>query len=206
MGDDEPTSEALLLPPRRRGNLLVVSGPSGVGKDTLIEKVLNQTPGVVRSISATTRPPREGERDGQDYFFLSSQQFEEAIKEGKFLEYARYGSYYYGTPRAPVEQQLQQGLDVVLKIEVQGALQVKRLFADAILIFIAPPSLQELRRRLTQRGTESEERIEERLRIALEELAAWPRYDYYVVNDFVETACEGLRAIVLAERLRIRNA
>jgi guanylate kinase len=206
MREEEQTGEALLLPHRQRGNLLVVSGPSGVGKDTIIEKVLTQTPGVVRSISATTRPPREGERDGQDYFFLSLQQFEEAVKAGKFLEYARYGSHYYGTPKEPVEKQLQQGLDVVLKIEVQGAFQVKQIVPTAILVFIAPPSLHELKRRLIQRGTESEERIKERLRIAREELAVLPRYDYCVINDLVETACEGLRAIILAERLRIRNA
>lgn len=193
----------LKLPYRSRGNLFVVSGPSGVGKDTLLNAVLSQLEGVVRSVSATTRPPREGEKEGVDYFFLSPTQFEEAIAAGRFLEHARYGENLYGTPKEPVEQKRAQGVDVVLKIEVQGALQVKRACPEAILIFIAPPSLEELERRLTQRGTEDRERIAERLRIAKSELALLPHYDYCVVNDSLEKATDHLRAIFLAERLRI---
>lgn len=193
----------LKLPYRSRGNLFVVSGPSGVGKDTLLNAVLSQLEGVVRSVSATTRPPREGEKEGVDYFYLSPTQFEEAIAAGRFLEHARYGENLYGTPKEPVEQKRAQGVDVVLKIEVQGALQVKRACPEAILIFIAPPSLEELERRLTQRGTEDRERIAERLRIAKSELALLPHYDYCVVNDSLEKATVHLRAIFLAERLRI---
>lgn len=181
----------------------MVSGPSGVGKDTVLDRLLAQVPGVVRSVSATTRAPRPGERDGVDYHFLPVARFEADIAHGLFLEYARYGENLYGTPRLRVEQRRRQGLDVILKIEVKGAQAIRQLVPDAILVFIQPPSLEELERRLRKRGTDSEERVLERLAIAKAELACIPQYDYLVTNDEVEAAVDTLRAILLAERCRI---
>lgn len=187
----------------RQGKLFVVSGPSGVGKDAVLDKLFPRLDGVVRSVSATTRAPREGEKDGVDYHFFTREQFGEGITKDFFLEYAQYGDNFYGTPGDKVEVQRAQGLDVILKIEVQGALDVRRLVPDAILIFIQPPSVEELERRLRGRGTDSEERIQKRLDIALTELACIPHYDYLIMNDALETAADTLRAVILAERCRI---
>lgn len=185
-----------------RGHLFVVSGPSGVGKDTVLERLFQRCEGVKRSISATTRPPRPNEVEGVDYYFLSLPDFEEGVKAGRFLEYAQYGSNYYGTPIEAVEAQLAQGIDVILKIEVQGALLVKKLMPTARLIFLQPPSFQELERRLRSRQTEGESKIEERLKIARDELACRPQYHYLVTNDDLETAVNTLQAILVAERCR----
>lgn len=188
------------------GRLFVVSGPSGVGKDAVLERLFEHVPGVVRSVSATTRAMRPGETDGVDYYFFSREQFEEGIEGGFFFEYARYGENYYGTPRDRVAEQLAQGLDVILKIEVQGASAVRKLAPQAILVFIQPPSMAELERRLRGRGTDSEERILQRLAIAASELACISQYDYLITNDDLNEAVYSLRAVILAERLRIRNA
>jgi len=186
-----------------RGKLIVLSGPSGVGKDTLLERLLPRVPGVVKCLTATTRPPREGELHGVDYLFLSEQEFERWIAEDRFLEYARYHQAYYGTPRHLVEDLQAQGLDVILKIEVQGGLQVRQRVPEAVLIFVQPPSLEVLRQRLLKRGTDSPEAVEQRLRIAEQEMQALPYYDYLVTNDDLEQAVDLLRAIILAERARI---
>lgn len=189
----------------RQGRLFVVSGPSGVGKDTVLERLFTRVSGAVRSVSATTRPPRPGEVEGRDYYFVSVAEFEEGVRAERFLEYARYGEYLYGTPRDRVAEQREHGLDVILKIEVQGALRVKSLAPDAILIFLQPPSLEELERRLRARATDTEARIAERLVIARTELASLFQYDYLVTNDDLETAVETLHAILIAERCRIQH-
>src|SRR5581483_3232002 len=189
----------------QHGRLFVVSGPSGVGKDTVLARLFTRVTGAVRSVSATTRAPRPGEVEGRDYYFVSPAEFEAGIRAGRFLEYARYGEYLYGTPRDRVAEQRERGLDVILKIEVQGALLVKSLVPDAILIFLQPPSLEELERRLSARATDTEARIAERLAIARTELAALFQYDYLVTNDDLETAVETLRAILIAERCRIKH-
>ncbi len=186
-----------------RGRLIVLSGPSGVGKDTLLDLLLQRVPGVVKCLTATTRPPREGERHGVDYLFLSKEEFERWIAEDRFLEYARYNQAYYGTPRHLAEASLAEGLDVILKIEVQGGLQVRQRAPDAVLIFVQPPSMEVLRQRLTARGTDTPEQIEHRLRIAEQEMKAMPYYDYLVTNDDLEQAVDLLRCIILAERARI---
>lgn len=187
----------------RAGRLFVVSGPSGVGKDTLLDRLFPRLPGVVRSVSATTRAPRQGEVDGVDYHFLTPEQFEQGIAENAFLEYAQYGAHFYGTPREWVEQRRAQGFDVILKIEVQGALEVRQRVPGAVLVFIEPPSLDELERRLRARGTDSEERVRERLAIAQRELVCIPHYHYLITNDDIEEAVDRLRAVILAERCRI---
>lgn len=189
----------------QHGRLFVVSGPSGVGKDTVLEQLFQQCKGVKRSISATTRPPRPNEAEGVDYYFISHDTFEKGIQAGEFLEYAQYGSNLYGTPLEAVKSQLQQGLDVILKIEVQGALQIKKMLPEARLIFIQPPSFEELERRLRNRQTDDEGRIQERLKIAQEELACQNEYHYLLTNDDLETAVTTLKAILIAERCRNRT-
>ncbi len=192
-----------------RGKIIVLSGPSGVGKDAVLAPLFAAgtcPPRLRRCITATTRAPRPGEIEGVDYFFLSPAQFERRIGEGFFLEHACYAGRHYGTPRWWVEAERDGGNDVLLKIDAQGALQVRGAVPDAVLIFVAPPSIEELERRLRGRdpGAESSD-LARRLAIAREELALAPRYDYFVVNDTIEGAVEDIRAIVLAERCRTRG-
>ena len=178
-----------------RGQLIVVSGPSGVGKGTVLQQYLAGRQNVAYSVSATTRAPRPGEEDGVHYFFLSKEQFEQTAQSGGMLEYACYNGNYYGTPKAAVERERQQGNDVILEIEVQGALQVKKSCPDALLIFIAPPSFEQLAQRLRGRQTEDEQTVNNRLAIARGELAQAQQYDYIVVNDTVEQAVEDYRKV-----------
>ena len=187
----------------RRGHLFVLSGPSGVGKGSLLNALFDRVPGIVRSVSATTRAPRPGEVDGADYHFMTRERFVADAAEDLFFEYAEYNRHYYGTPCGPVEQLRAEGIDVVLEIEVQGAQIVRSRTPDAILIFVEPPSMSALESRLRKRGADSDERIAERLHIAEGELSCQPLYDYSVVNDQFEKAVDCLRAIVLAERCRI---
>ncbi|HEY8445165.1 MAG TPA: guanylate kinase [Bacilli bacterium] len=187
-----------------RGLLIVLSGPSGVGKGT-VRSALFQMTGhdLVYSVSMTTRPPREGEVDGREYHFVSREEFEKRIKEGKFLEYAEFVNHYYGTPADKVEEQLAQGKEVVLEIEVQGALQVrKKMKDDAIFIFIAPPSISALYERLKGRGTESLEIVRARCEKAQREIELAYLYDYIVVNDTVENAADKIMAIIRAEHAK----
>ena len=192
-------------PDHSYGRLFVVSGPSGVGKDALLSRVLGTVPGLTRSISATTRLPRPHEVNSADYHFITRAEFERAIAQNLFFEYAEYAGNLYGTLRDKVEEQRARGFDVVLKIEVQGARNVRKLAPDAILIFVQPPSMEELERRLRTRDTDSEERIQQRLATARIEMESVPLYDYLVTNDILEIAADALRAIVIAERHRIHQ-
>ena len=186
-----------------RGILVVVSGFSGAGKGTLMKELLRQYPErYALSISATTRSPREGEQDGREYFFKSREEFEQLIAENALIEYAQYVENYYGTPREYVEKQLASGRDVILEIEIQGALRIKEQYPDALLLFVTPPSAEELKRRLTNRGTESAEVIEARLKRAAEEAEGVEAYDYIVVNDDLEACTERLHQLIEAQHSR----
>ena len=185
------------------GTLVVLSGPSGTGKGTVCGVVRNHLGDAVRySISATTRKPRTGEEHGREYFFFSKEEFEALRDQNGFLEWAQVYDNYYGTPRAFVEEVLASGKDCILEIDPQGALQVRQATDEAVLVFIAPPSLEELRNRLTGRGTESAEEVEKRLSCAESELAYRDKYDYIIINDDVETAAAKMEAILLAEKCR----
>lgn len=184
------------------GLLVVISGPSGVGKGTVCKALRKMMPELTYSISATTRSPREGEVDGVNYFFKSVHEFKKMIEEDELIEWAQYVGNYYGTPRRFVEETLAQGQDVVLEIEVQGAMQVKEKYPQGIFIFLVPPSFEELRQRIIHRGTESESVLNLRLEAASDELKQIENYDYVVINDEVDKACERIRAIVMAEHCR----
>jgi guanylate kinase len=188
---------------KEKGLLIVLSGPSGVGKGTVRKEIFSQ-PDIEfeYSISMTTRPPREGEVDGVDYFFKTREEFEELIKQGKLLEYAEFVGNYYGTPLDYVQETLNAGKDVFLEIEVQGARQVREKFPDGLFIFLVPPSLSELKNRIVTRGTESEEVIQNRMTVAREEIEMMSLYDYVVENDRVELAVERIKSIVIAEHCR----
>lgn len=183
----------------KKGNLFVVSGPSGVGKDTIVKKYLEENEGHL-SVSATTRKPRENEVNGVDYYFLTKEEFENWIKEDNFLEYAKYNDCYYGTPKSKIEEYLNKGIDVFLIIEVQGGLQIKERFRDSILIFILPPSIEELKERLLKRNLDSKEMIEKRLKIAEEEIEVSSKYDYMLVNRNIDSAVEKFSFIVKAQK------
>ena len=185
--------------------LVIISGPSGSGKGTVVKR-LDPEMGYALSISVTTRNPREGEVDGRDYFFTSEENFHKMRVENDLLEHALFVGNYYGTPREYVEHQITQGKVVVLEIEVNGALQVRKKFPEAVLIFLLPPSLTELERRLTSRGTEDAVTIESRLKKTLEEVPLIDRYDYLVINDDVSLAVEKINSIVIAERLRPKRS
>lgn len=185
-----------------RGILFVLSGPSGVGKGTVNRSLRNQWDGLEFSISVTTRKPREGEEDGVDYFFKSREEFEKMIEQNELLEHAEYVGNYYGTPLQYVEQTLAEGKDVLLEIEVQGALQVRKLVPEGVFIFLAPPSLDELRNRIVGRGTETEELIDNRMKVAKEELEMMDHYDYVVENDEIQAACDRIKAISIAEHCK----
>ena len=189
---------------RNKGLLLVVSAPSGCGKGTILGEILKDE-GFYYSISATTRAHREGEQDGVNYHFITKEEFEQRIARGGMLEYAQYCGNYYGTPKKEVEQMREAGRDVILEIEVEGAMKVRSLCPDAVFLFIAPPSVEELRRRLNKRGTEAAEVIEERVAQASRELSYADRYDYIIVNGELEKAIDDFRTIVRAEKLRTKN-
>ena len=186
-----------------KGVLWVISGPSGAGKGTLCHMMMQRCPQMTFSVSATTRTPREGEVDGVDYFFIDNTTFARMIQNQEFLEYAElFGAHCYGTPRSYVQQQLDSGADVILEIDVQGAMQVKRAMPEAVLVFIVPQSMDILEQRLRDRGTETEEQIEKRLRTANKEVSQALKYDYIVVNDDLQAACERFYSIWQAEKAR----
>ncbi|MTV81093.1 guanylate kinase [Secundilactobacillus folii] len=188
----------------KRGMLIVLSGPSGVGKGT-VRKALFDEPDTdfQYSISMTTRKPREGEKNGVDYFFVSKHQFEENIKNGEMLEYAKYVDNYYGTPLKYVNETLDSGKDVFLEIEVNGAMQVRANCPDAVFVFLTPPDLMELKHRLINRGTEEMSVINARIKKAVGEIKMMRNYDYAVVNDEVDSAVARIRTIIRSERLRV---
>ena len=185
-----------------KGRLFVISGPSGAGKGTVCDRIRELLPQAVFSVSATTRPPRNGEKDGEHYFFVSKSRFEQMINDGALLEYDRHFGNYYGTPEDSIRQWLAQGKNVLLEIEVQGAEQVMNHRSDLVSIFITIPSMEELERRLRERGTETEEKIRGRMAVAARELSRAFRYDYVVLNDEVDLAVRRINTIIDAEEMR----
>ena len=190
----------------KQGKLIILSGPSGTGKSTVVFKAMEGRQDLCFSTSVTTRSPRSGEVDGREYFFIDQARFDEMVENGELLEHARYVSNSYGTPRPFVEAQLRKGMNVILDIEVQGARQVKEKMPDAVAIFMMPPSLAELRRRLEGRGTEKAEAIEARIARAREEIREADFYDYLILNQDVETAAAEFNAIISAEQCRFDPA
>ena len=188
---------------KKQGLLIVVSGPSGAGKDSVCNLVASYNPNLWISVSCTSRDIRKGEVEGVNYFYLTKDEFEEKIKNNDFLEYATYNNSYYGTPLYKIKEKLNEGKDVVLVIEVQGALKVKKLYPNAIFIFILPPSMEELRNRLIKRGTENYEKIIDRFRMAYKEINEISKYNYVIVNDVLEDAALKMQSIIVSERCRV---
>ena len=188
---------------RQQGNLIIISGPSGAGKGTVIGKLLECYDNAWLSISMTSRAIRSNDIADKTYYFVSKDEFEERITNGVFLEYATYNGNYYGTPRDKINEKLSEGKDVILEIEIQGALKVKELVPDAIFIFILPPSMKELKRRLVNRGTDSMEKILDRFQTAYKEINEVTKYNYVVINDEIDVAVEKVKAILLSERCRV---
>ena len=189
----------------KKGNLVIISGFSGAGKGTVVKGLMARYDCYVLSVSATTRAPREGEVNGREYFFKTREEFEEMIRQDALYEYAQYVSNYYGTPKAYVQEQLDAGKDVILEIEVQGALKVKEKNPKALLLFVTPPSAEELKKRLQGRGTETEEVINERMRRAADESELMDRYEYLVINDQLEKCVEEVHQLIQRERFRMEQ-
>lgn len=187
---------------KQKGILFVLSGPSGVGKGTVRQRLFEQETSLKYSVSATTRKKRPGEKEGVDYFYKTEEEFKKMIVNGELLEYAQYVNNYYGTPKKYVEEQIALGNDVFLEIEVQGALQVKRNFPEGVFIFLCPPSLEELKNRIINRGTETDNLIKNRLKEASKEIEMMSEYDYVVVNDDVDKAVEKVKAIIVSEHCK----
>ncbi|MBQ6129544.1 MAG: guanylate kinase [Lachnospiraceae bacterium] len=185
------------------GILIILSGFAGSGKGTIIKELLSRYDNYALSVSATTRAPREGEEEGVHYFFKTEEEFKEMIARGELLEYANYVGNYYGTPREYVKQQLLAGKDVILEIETEGALNIKREYPDAVLVFVMPPSVEEIHRRLLHRGTETEEIIEKRMKKAGFEITVVDRYDYLMVNDVLEESVELFNSIVKCQHMAV---
>lgn len=193
-----------MLKEKSKGLLIVVSGPSGAGKDTICNKVVSDMKDTIISISMTSRTPRPKEVDGIDYYFITKEEFEERIKNDEFLEYAIvHNNQYYGTPKVKLEENLSNGKNVILVIDIQGALEIKEKVKEALFIFIMPPSMEELKDRLIKRNTETKDKILERFKTAYKEINEFKKYNYVVVNDRVEKAVEKVKSIILAEKCRV---
>lgn len=192
-----------IIKTKEKGSLIVISGPSGSGKGTIISELQKINNNIWLSISMTSRDIRSNDIPNETYYFVSKEEFEEKIKNDEFLEYAMYNDNYYGTPKEKIMDKLNSGVDVVLEIEIQGALKVKELIPDAIFIFILPPSMKELRKRLVNRGTESIEKILSRFQRAYQEINEVTKYNYVVINDEIEKATNKVNAILLSERCRV---
>jgi len=189
---------------KSKGLLIVVSGPSGAGKDTICNRVVNDMRDTKISISMTSRAPRGKEEDGVDYYFVTKEEFEERIKKEEFLEYAVvHNNQYYGTPKAKLEEDLNKGKNIILVIDIQGALKVKEIVKEALFIFIMPPSMEELKNRLIKRNTETKDKILERFKTAYNEINEFAKYNYVVVNDRVEKAVDKVKSIITAEKCRV---
>ena len=189
---------------KKTGQLIVISAPSGAGKGTIIKELIKNDPkNRWLSVSATSRLPREGDKEGETYYFITKEEFEKRINDGYFLEYTNYAGNYYGTPKGYIKDKINQGFDVILEIEIEGATNIKKLVPEAIFIFIMPPSLKELVRRLKKRGTETNEKIIRRFNAAYKEVNEVTKYNYVVVNDKLEEAVEKVEAILKAEKCRV---
>lgn len=192
-----------IIKTKSRGNLIVISGPSGAGKGSVIQKLREINNNIWLSISMTSRAIRSNDIPNETYFFVSRNEFEERIKDDIFLEYSMYNGNYYGTPKDKISDKLNEGIDVILEIEIQGALKVKELIPEAVCIFILPPSMNELKKRLIGRGTDSREKILERFTTAYKEINEVTKYNYVVINDELDKAVDKVNAILLSERCRV---
>lgn len=188
-----------------KGFLMIISGPAGTGKGTVCKELLERNKDIVYSISATTRSPRVGEEDGVNYFFMDDEKFKSMVEKEEFLEHAHVHTNYYGTPKDFVVNQVDKGEIVLLEIDVQGALQIKKNYSEAVFVFLLPPTMEELKNRIVKRGTESEEDINRRYENAFKELDFVGKYDYFVINNKVEEAVLDIEAIIKAERLRVKR-
>lgn len=192
-----------MIKSKQQGLLIVISAPSGAGKGTIINKMLEKNNNLWLSVSETSRPMRANDIDGITYHFCTKEKFEEKIKDDYFLEYALYANNYYGTPKKYIQEHLSKGQDVILEIEIQGAMQIKKLIPEALFIFIMPPSLNELKKRLIGRNTDTKEKILERFKIAYQEINDVTKYNYVVVNDEIDVAVDKILSIIKAERCRV---
>lgn len=192
-----------MIKTNNKGLLIVVSGPSGAGKDTICQKLIKENSNIWMSVSMTTRKPRPLEKDGIDYFFVSSEEFENKINDNTFLEYASYNDNYYGTPKDKVEEKLNEGKDVILVIDINGAVNIKKIIPSALFIFIMPPDMETLKNRLIGRKTESKDKIVKRFITAYNEVNNYKKYNYVVVNDKVEDAVNKVKSIIQSEKCRV---
>ena len=187
------------------GLLIVVSGPSGAGKDTICNKVIEDSDNIWLSVSMTSRNPRGNEKEGKNYFFVTKEEFEQKIKDGKLLEYTNYAGNYYGTPKDKLEDYLNRGIDVILVLDINGAINIKKLVPSALFIFIMPPDMETLKERLIARKTESKEKVIARFTEAYNEINSYNKYNYVVVNDKIENAVSKVKAIIQAEKCRVER-
>lgn len=192
-----------MIKTNNKGLLIVVSGPSGAGKDTICQKLIKENSNIWMSVSMTTRKPRPLEKDGIDYFFVSSEEFENKINDNTFLEYASYNDNYYGTPKDKVEEKLNEGKDVILVIDINGAVNIKKIIPSALFIFIMPPDMETLKNRLIGRKTESKDKVVQRFITAYNEVNNYKKYNYVVVNDKVEDAVNKVKSIIQSEKCRV---